>query len=214
MVCFGVFAMLYVALFLTAVLLLVANLSARWCGPRSPVPTVLCIVCVPAGFFCLFHSLFAFNAFLVAIAVGTCAAAGARPSRVLIASVGMTAVAYGLFSIYFIAPEIEEWSELKEEFPMESMSDRLAYEQRRPVSGAETEEYQADAAYQGRLTDIEKRADDVTKSLNYQWRVNGLERLHAGTVQQFIEARGFGVGRMLMRPSPAALKLSQREIVG
>src|SRR5262249_23664668 len=112
--------MLHVALILTGILLLIANLSPRLCGPKSQIPTLLCFLCAVAGFGCLFHPLFGLNSFLVCIAVGACAAAGARPSRILLASLGMTVVAYGVFSIYAITPEIEKWSELKEQFPMES----------------------------------------------------------------------------------------------
>jgi hypothetical protein len=118
--------MLYLALSLSVILLLIANVSVRLCPPKSQVPTGLCIVCAVLGFGCLFHGLFFVNSILVVMAVGACAAAGARPSRVLLASLGMTVAAYVLATITAIAPELEKWSELKEQFPMESMTDRLA----------------------------------------------------------------------------------------
>src|SRR5215831_16594499 len=132
--------MIYVALILTGILLLIANVSVRLCGPKNQVPTVLCAVCTALG--CLCYPLFALNSLLVCFAVFGCAAVGARPNRVLLASFGMTVVAYGLFSIVAIAPEIKEWSELKDRYPMESMTDRLAYEQRRTESPAKGEEQQ------------------------------------------------------------------------
>jgi hypothetical protein len=123
----------------------------------------------------------------------------------------MTVVAYGLFAIIAIAPEINEWSELRDQYPMESMADRLSYEERPTQLPAAREEHHNGPPNLVRLADIEKRSDDLTKTFDYHRRVGGLERIHAGIVQQFIKARGFGVGRMPVMATPENLNNSNLE---
>jgi hypothetical protein len=97
-------------------------------------------------------------------------------------------------AILFIAgwAGARSWVGLKQRYPFESMSSRLAYEQNHSRQAGLASPTPADSP-RDRLTKAEEWA-------SWSRRGRALELVHASYVEQFIASPGFGVGRMI-RPS-------------
>ncbi len=138
---------------------------------------------------------------LVSIVSFFCWMCDARPRRYALWTFGTVVVSFVLLGWVVGVPEVQRWQELKDKYPLESMDERLSYETRpRPVrqSGAGAAEPQ-------RLVTLEAALNDVQTRKWENRRIRSLERLHAGTVTQFIESPGFGVSRALNAPRPIFL---------
>jgi hypothetical protein len=111
--------------------------------------------------------------------------------------------------IGLVFPEMREWSALEDRYPMESITDRLAYEH--GSNDLRQDQWSRDDAStknRDRLDALETRAERWESNL----RTYSLERLHAGTVNQFVNSQGFGIGRIARGlPRPAALKLPEED---
>src|SRR5260221_14126157 len=106
----------------------------------------------------------------------------------------------GLYDIY----KIQKRAELAMQFPFDSMTERLAYENNRRQVGVESGRGQASSKdnsqavqrdmskLSSRLSEMENRID-----LDYEasFRAFSLRALHEDYVSQFVNAPGFGVGR-------------------
>jgi hypothetical protein len=195
--------MLYLCLFLSALLLVVVNAVAiSQQKPRVGIGLATLLSAAAAPLFCMMLLLPFFNAILVALAGLVCCVLGARLRWFLISSLGVTAAAYGCVALESGVPEVRDWDRLKAEYPMESVAPRLAYEDR-PRSGANTASYQAE-----RVSSLEKRFEEAEHNFTTGRRVRSLERLHAGAVTQFVNSPGFGPVRMVGRPTPAYVEMS------
>jgi hypothetical protein len=179
--------MLYIPLTLSVILLVLVYGAARIYGKGSWAPLTACGCVLPIA---AFFPAAAWNVIFVAGAAVGWKLAGFRPLILLLASLGATACAYTFILVGAVQPELHRWAELKDQYPMESLSDRLAYERRfeRPRQSTEAK---IAVPNEARLTDLEKRVESFSSHL----RKACLERLHAGAVQQFINSRGFGIAR-------------------
>jgi Protein of unknown function (DUF3365) len=131
------------------------------------------------------------QAFAVLIVGTVCWVANLRPRWFIVSSVVATLAVYTWMAV----ENRWHWEERQKDYPVESLTDRLAYEDR-----PHKESGSADSPL---LSDFE---DHLTKKSNDYWvwtRRRSLELLHAGMVEQFVESPGFGIGRMaMMRPGP------------
>jgi hypothetical protein len=197
--------MLYVCLSLSAVLLIVVNAVAlRRNRPNIGLATLLSAGAVVPLLFCTAFLLPSAGALLVAIAGTACCAVGTRPRWFLISSLGVTAAAYGCVALTSGVPEVREWQRLQAKYPVESVAPRLVYEGR-PRSVPSISEHQAD-----RLSSLEERVEERAKDFRTMKHLRSLERLHDGTVQQFVNSPGFGPARMIFRPTPEYVEISGR----
>src|SRR5262249_3574437 len=119
------------------------------------------------------------------------------------ASVLTTVLLYVVLGVT-IGPRVSaEWKEVRERFPLESLSPRLAYETqsgRQPAPLPEGERKEGKAWK--RLTEVEEHAQGKGPQWYSQRRARSIEMAHAGFVKQFVDAPGFGAARMLRRPRP------------
>jgi hypothetical protein len=88
---------------------------------------------------------------------------------------------------------------MREEFPVVSLAERLAYESRgeRPAS------CESSSSKPLGLAGI--RLDEFEQQLDGQWRANELEMVHGRQYEQFVRSMGFGIMRM-PRPSSDGLR--------
>src|SRR5260370_19510968 len=103
--------MLFVALILSGILLLAVNVTARQCGRGSKVARVPCVVSVFVGA-CI--PFFLVNSILVGMAALACSLAAAKPRYFFFSSIAATSLVYVGFVVVFAAPELREWSDLKD----------------------------------------------------------------------------------------------------
>jgi hypothetical protein len=148
---------------------------------------------VIAGWMCMQSPFFMLNALLVAIATFLCSAVAAGVRTFRISVIAATFLAYLTVSVVFVLPELREASKRKDEHPLESMADRLAYEkgsrQREPITGPALE----------RLLLLERQIGDPESR-----RVAELREIHQSYVIRFANSDGFGVVRLLGKNANSA----------
>lgn len=191
--------MLYVSLVVSGLLLIAANWAVRG---KHPVGGTIgaCVVAV-VGPMCLMFTMPAvlLQAGLLCVVLLVLFVPQRGRRLYLPASVFATLVVYSItgWSAY---ERQREFAKLREEFPVESMEDRLP--SRPPVVRTTAP---ADTA---RLMKLENAVDSVAMSDTHRnwW----LRRLHEGQVDLFVNSPGFGVGRL--RPvSEAAVRAQLRD---
>ena len=183
--------MLIDSLVLSAVLLVVTNLVARFTRSASAAAGVACLG-VLASISCmglLFSPSFTVNAVLLAVTGFVLAASKARPTTFLPASLAMSVLCYAGVGVYFFV----SLQDLKNRYPAESLNDRLAYEntdrhpetsaRRRPQPNSEV------------VTALESGIETEQSNWYNQRRPLALKQLHEKTVEAFVASPGFGVGR-------------------
>jgi hypothetical protein len=192
--------MLYISLGISAVFLVIVNLLARRRG-GSGMSSAIAFSGVVASF-----SLFAMMGFsipaviytagLVAVVGFICWLFGSQPRYFALASVVVTLFAH-VFAGWSGLDEIRRWEEMKSQYPLESLDDRLAYETR-PHSINPAHRSSLDPTW---LDTLEKASDKHRNEFSTKRYLGSLERLHAGATKQFVESQGFGAGRLPFRPS-------------
>jgi hypothetical protein len=94
---------------------------------------------------------------------------------------------------------VQHLHKLREQYPMVSLTPRLAYEanHKQPKPGQTTALANLYAPPpQGSPAWANLAVEEHDTSSRWNRRTSALERIHATTVEQFIEAPGFGIGRM------------------
>jgi hypothetical protein len=185
---------------LSVIFLLFINAVARSRGGNGAGRATLCSIA--AAFLLSLAYLpetLPLSAFLVAAAGAVCWVVKARPRWFLVSSLGATAAAYVLIAL----PDLRDWHRLKKDFPVESLAERLAYEDRPRTASVPVSRVSNTASHSGSLDRLEGIMGEHYRYLlsPTNRRAQALEHLHAGVVKQFIESPGFGVGRRLRMPS-------------
>jgi hypothetical protein len=192
--------MFFVVLGISAVFLLIVNAIALSGSKRAVAEATVASWVFTALTFFLWTLLGMLNTLLVAIGATFCWMGGARPRRFVVSSLVATGTAYAIFTCCFVVPELVEWNRLKQDYPLESLAERLAYEDRRRPESGQGEEPTFNADHLNRL---EKHFESIELTSG---RRRSLEHLHAGVVKQFIDSNGFGVARMGNKASPYYLE--------
>lgn len=188
--------MLYLALVVSAILLLVVNLIAwRAKHPVGPILTTAFLIGLGSAGFCMIIlpplMLQAGLVCLVALAWGV---SHYRPWFFHVLSCAATLVVFGVFG-YFA---FQETRHLQEAFPYVSMDDRLPRPKNQRPAG------DLPAATATRLSEMETLIEDKDRWPSY-YRKSSLREIHEDTVRVFVNQPGFGVTRML-RASEERLK--------
>jgi hypothetical protein len=211
--------LLFASLFESALLLGVTFAIARRGTPeRIASASVFAGIVAIFGFLCLQSLPLSLNAILVCVFGLIGVSRGGGRGSFVAGSLIATALAYGLLTPIAIR-DVQEWRCLKEEFPFESLADRLVHEKRQ---GSEADAASPDIAAKkvGRLEEhlaaLEKRFDAKDGvgdrvGTNGLMRVRSLEHLHSSSVRQFIDSSGFGPMRMISIPRPMWITLRESE---
>lgn len=98
------------------------------------------------------------------------------------------------------------WAALKEQYPFESLSARLAYENKSPTFGEVTAPSAQILATNLPAATLE-RLDEAEQFRRWSWtrRNDSIRLVHASYVEQFVASPGFGLGRMPL-PSPYSIE--------
>jgi hypothetical protein len=177
------FAMLWITLALSAVLLLVVNLSAR----KSNALIAACLLCgasLAAGLFAFRSPAFLLHALLLGIAALSCLFANASPRAVLASSLAATLSAYG------------------SAFALSSAGLSTGFAEARPFAAKTAVVPNSDS--DGALSDFNAEtnrpiSDNAAFAMNGDFeplRMQLLRTLHDRHVQLFVKSPGSGVERM------------------
>ena len=122
----------------------------------------------------------------------------------LACSLVATAAAYGLLTFY-VLDEQRATSRLVELYPFESVSSRLAYEERRANGQAIVPDSASGTDHAGYLAAVEEKLNHYGYARHW-----ALRRIHEGYVNRFINSPGFGVARII-RPKEYMLRPREAE---
>jgi hypothetical protein len=144
------------------------------------------------------HALFALG---VGVAGLVCVCSTPTPRRFFIGSLGAAALAYAVVITRGVIPDLREWQQYRERYPMESMSVRLGYERAHAVSAVSSTT--TESALQERESAFEAYAWEIQGAVAE--REERLRYLHSSTVRHFVNSPGFGVARLLETPNEYVL---------
>lgn len=165
------------ALLLAACILLARSGSVAVCWVSGLIGFVLLVCGSPVV---LFQAVFTFL-----LALG-CRFVRARPATVMCAAAAAALLSYG-FVLWSSVAELRQVAQLREEYPLRSIADRLSYEQASAAS---------DAPAPNLVEEVERRLAEREERIGGNARRATLSSLHDRTRDQFVLARGFGVIRM------------------
>jgi hypothetical protein len=148
------------------------------CWLAGGATALLAFVCSPALF------LHAVGSFVLAL---FCAGLKLGPKAVLSTSLAAMAASYGLVLSMSLG-ELRELNRLRAEYPVESVAERLAYEEER---------VQPASAMPVLAGEVEQRLGHREERGSYSYRSHMLARLHDRAQDEFVLATGFGPVRML-----------------
>jgi hypothetical protein len=196
--------MLYISLVVCALVLIAANLAARRslsdAAATSAAGIVVSCLCGFAGVFLPAAFL---SAFLLVLVAAVCWFRSGGPGMFLKYSLGAVVGVHVLITLLML-PDLLKRDNLRQRYPTESMTERLAYETRGPtrpassVAGKERPPLALSAAASSpskSLDELENRISDVLEEGSS--RNTGLYFLHESTVEDFINSPGFGVTRAI-----------------
>ncbi len=156
-------------------------------------------------FFCFFPALL-LQAVLTLVLTLACMAFRLKPTMVVLAAAAAMAASYG-FMLAISVPDLRELSRLRQEFPIESVAGRLAYETAAAKTSSESDAASRPPALSPA---VERRLTLFEGEVRGNMRQHMLSSLHSRTSDEFILARGFGPVRMLsVRASRIELPESQ-----
>ncbi|MBX9583386.1 MAG: hypothetical protein K2X87_24045 [Gemmataceae bacterium] len=194
--------MLYLSLLPASVLLILAHAAAR--RPPAPVRWGLFLgVGLPVALFGCGLLVFPVAWVLLVtlgVALGVWAVRRHRTRRFWPLSATAFVTAYLIAFLLFTAPQLRESTRLRRGFPFESLADRL------PEPQPPTHPLPDGAA--GSLAEFDR---EVERAAQRGWvRDQHLRQLHERTTDEFVDAPGFGVGRVHIGP-PSRATLGQEE---
>ena len=191
--------MLLNLLVISAIFLGVVNVAVA-IGGRNGAVVAFLLSALAAGLsaFALGHLLLAAIAVCVAVAAVDASRRNSPRRWFLVLSLSLTAATYVVVGGLLGFLRMPDWQHYQTEYPLESLADRLAYENR-PKNGADAEPCDSD-----RLSVVEESFDRRANAADTQVRTNSLHLLHAGFVEQFINSPGFGAWRFV-GPNPSLI---------
>jgi hypothetical protein len=125
-------------------------------------------------------------------------------------SVAATVLAYG-----FILLDVQRYSSLRDEYPLESLDTRLAYEtrtQKSPLSETTVPDVENNPPLKQSVEYMEHVLQPrhfLDETWRAEQRIRTLKHVHANHVQQFIDSPGFGFARMPRRTDPKYLPVPE-----
>ena len=142
--------------------------------------------------------------FLTALSGILCRSLGGGPAAFLKCSLTTVVASHVLIGILSWR-EVQERRVLREQFPVESLAQRLAYETPRSSSRPPLPHEKDGTPATKALRDLEDRIED-----SFSFRTYSLRRLHEDSVADFIDSPGFGISRDV-RPRKEYIELPQIE---
>lgn len=170
-------------------LILVTSVAQTRAGLRGAVVSTVAILVVS---FCLMAPPLLLQALFMLLAMAVLALFRLKPIWVLPGGVAAIAIAYGLVLPSSIH-ELREHSRLRDQYPFESVSDRLAYER---TTDRETQSPIAVESHVDLSNNVEHRLGEFEEQRGNSNRSYALQALHSRTRDDFVLARGFGSARM------------------
>lgn len=158
-------------------------------GGGAPV-VVLIAVAGTFLFMCVMSVAVALQSLLTVVVATACWICRARPRTVFLGSLAAMAASYA-FVLWTSIPDVRRRAELRETYPLESLSERLAYETRRPADQA------SDPAPVKLAAEVQTHLNAFEAQRTMSYRARQLEALHDRTRDAFVLARGFGPVRMI-----------------
>jgi hypothetical protein len=156
-----------------------------------------------------FGSLILFcNGLMVTLVAFACHIQETRRRTFIGGSVIATALTYVGVIVLVAMPQQRKWAELQKSYPVESLTERLRYEQSamRRAANARPAKQELNSP---RLETFENHLQ------GHRWDVLrrdiSLQHLHSSSVERFIDSQGFGIGRMAITPSPSHVELPEPE---
>jgi hypothetical protein len=189
------------ALLCVLVLLGLANLVV-WNPQGYGVAGIVALLGLLASIFACSGAVFLPPLVITALILllGTIVCAGRQSKIAHFRVFTLCAGAIGMLSgIGISTPYVQHLHKLREQYPMVSLAPRLAYEadrkQPKPGQTAASANLYAPPP-QGSPAWANLAVEERDTGSRLSRRTSALERIHASTVEQFIEAPGFGIGRM------------------
>lgn len=151
---------------------------------------------VAAAFACLcFSPALGLQAVITLGAAVVCRLVGTRPATTTRCAVGAMVVAYGIVLVATI-PRLQQLSQLRKKFPLESMSARLAYETKAKKAHERDPSSSSSIKLSAAVADQMAYLD---REVSFHGRDDDLRELHNRSTDAFIMAQGFGPTRMAGR---------------
>jgi hypothetical protein len=181
--------MLYIALVMSAILLVVVNKAARRPSRRVLANALGGLgVSIITGCGCFLPPVVLQAALLCVVGLVWQTSRGGS-GRFLALSIGATIAAYLLVGVSVMRTQ-SEYARLRQKYPYESMEGRVP---RLPAQSEQAPIYDSVL-----LGEIEKKG-------GFCYRTSQLEQLHEQTVHLFVNSPGFGVARMIPGPTERGL---------
>jgi len=188
---------LLTALLVSGVLLIVTNALA--CSGRPGQATTVAGLFVLGGILSAVYIPLIVHAFLLWLAGLLVCGMRAEKRAFVLGSLAATCLAYTLLGLLAWST-IGDYPQIRDQYPFQSLSERLAYEARGRAKQSAVRD--PSEAAQERLAEVEKKVEDRARL-----RAQSLELMHASSVRQFVESPGFGPLRMFNRPGPLHVRL-------
>jgi hypothetical protein len=196
--------MLIASLVLSALLLILANAVARMSG-RLFVPCVICGVGALFGFPCIVFPGLLLTGFLTALSALPCYIRGGPP-LFMRCSLAIALASHLLVGILSYS-QLRERRILREEYPTESLVQRLPQPKRRATASWPEGRVQDSRPAAFILDHLENEIDSVSS-----FRTFSLQHLHEDSVADFINSPGFGITRR-MEPRREYIELPKVESI-
>lgn len=149
--------------------------------------------------FCFFPAL-ALQSLLTFVFLCVCLVGRVKPSAIKWVAIGAMVVSYGIL-LSASLPKLIEFSKLRSEFPLQSVSDRLAYEAKATEKLAGAASRSEPAVLRSEVAQrLEIAEQRVAGMSDHPWRGNRrsmLASLHNRKSDEFAVAQGFGPTRMM-----------------
>src|SRR5262249_17323911 len=139
------------------------------------------------------------HATVLGIVIGLIAPLAVRRRTVVVTAVLVTLGVFGFVGYWTHLESKDAWNQVREQYPFESLHERLA-----DLNAGEGHPVSLPEGGDGTLSQRWARVAEVESDVSgkQELRTRSLEMAHAGFVKRFVNADGFGAGRMVRTASP------------